>query len=197
MSKTDETHDIALPDQVQSWGPVEFIPLDRQNPQKILDSFFEREKTMQSLAKYTEIDDEILLSRLIDAGFDPTTLPALRLVPLAFMAWASDSVTEAEGQAAVWSMFESQLLQNRAAASRMQTWLDLRPEQDLWDLWVEYTRYTLDGVPASVRERMCSDLLHQATAIAMSSGGFLGVGSVCRAERVILDGIRRVFDSYE
>ncbi len=43
------------------------------------------------------------------------------------------------------------------------------------------------------RNSLGEQLLRQATAVALSSGGFLGIGKICAAEQVVLDGIRNVY----
>ncbi|MGB7328883.1 MAG: hypothetical protein WBD31_28650 [Rubripirellula sp.] len=181
-----------LTKRVHDWQPVEFIPLDEPTAYKQLDAYFER-TYREALCEAAGIDDEALIDALIDAGFSPETIPALQLVPIAFAAWASGSVTDEECQAAVWSIYESRLLEQPVAASRVQNWIDVRPGQELWDLWVEYTECRLLKMPPIIRQLVGKQLLEQATAVALASGGYFGIGKVCAAEQTILDAIAEIY----
>ena len=175
--------------------PVFFVSADDRIGNQRLDAYFERQAAKEALAYFADIDDDHILDRLVDAGFTPATLPALQLAPLAFVAWASDSVSDAECQAAVWSIHETRLHDFPAAMCRVQSWLDVRPDHGLWDLWVAYTRCRLEQTPMFIRKMKGDQLLRQATSVALASGGFLGFGKICDAEQVVLNGIRNVFQT--
>ncbi len=168
-------------------------PLDEQQAYDAVDAYYKREGAMRAIAEVAFIDDDALLGRLLDAGFTPKTLPALQLSPIAFVAWASDSVTEAECQAAVAAICETHLFNHPAAAAKVQTWLDIRPTQALWDLWVDYTECRISQSPTILQQTMARQLLRQATQVAIASGGFMGFGGICKAESKLLDEIRNVF----
>lgn len=179
--------------QVQDWERRAFVPLDETEAYERLDAFFVREAARRALTKTSGIDDVDLLDALIDAGFDEETLPALQLVPIAFAAWASDSVTDQESRAAVWSIYEFRLFEFPEAASRVQRWLDVRPGQELWDLWLAFTQCRLENTPDTIRQISGNQLLEQATAVAIASGGMVGIGTICAAEQDVLDGIRNAY----
>lgn len=176
------------------WSPIAFVPLCKQSPSELLDTYMAREADKKSLADFARIDDDELLGDLVDAGFTPATLPALQLAPIAFVAWASQYVTEEECQSAVATIYESRLHEFPAAMSRMQSWLDMRPDQNLWDLWFAFTRCRLERTEVKMRITMGNQLLRQATAVVLASGGFLGIGRICPGEQWILDGIQSAFD---
>ncbi|MFK8111902.1 MAG: hypothetical protein AB8B91_06855 [Rubripirellula sp.] len=182
-----------LTSQDHDWDPVVFVPLDESTAYEQLDAYFEREAAKRALAEAAGIDNVRVIDALMEAGFRPETLTALQLAPIAFAAWASDSVTDAESRAAVSSIYEYRLLKHPAAACCVQSWLDVRPDQQLWDLWVRYTQCRLQDTPAIERRVVGKQLLEQATAVALASGGFLGIGKICAAEQVVLDGIQNVY----
>lgn len=162
-------------------------------PRYDLDAYFEREAKKRALAEFACIKDNDLLEALVDADFTPMTLPALQLAPIAFVAWASESVTDEENQTAISSIFELRLYEYPMAVGRVQSWMDHRPTQDLWELWVTYTKYRLSRFSPAVRKQLGEQLLRQAKRVALASGGFIGLGKICSAEQLVLNKIRNVF----
>ena len=151
-----------------------------------------RERILEELSDVIHVDDH-LLDRLVDAGFSVETIAALPLAPIAFMAWASDRVTDEERQSAVSTIYSANLHGQPAAAALVQTWLDVRPSSELSDLWEDFTRCQLARAPRVLRETLGRHLLEQATKVAMASGGLLGIGAVCKAEGKVLQAIRDVY----
>jgi len=147
----------------------------------------------QELIQATQIEDPALLSRLLKAGFCSETLSALELVPIAFIAWASGSVTHPERKVVVGSLVDYGILVSRASNDRFQGWLDTRPDRGLFLLWKDYTTAKLSSVGCEVRHAIGIRLLKKSTEVAMASGGLLGFGTICDAEQVILDEISEVF----
>lgn len=172
---------------------VIFLPLDESTGYQRLDEYLEQEVQRFALAQAAEIDNDELLDALIEAGFTSKNIAALHLAPIALVAWASDAVTDRESQAAVWSIHEHQLFHLPGAASQVQWWLDVRPGLELLDLWEDYTQYRLQRTPDVVRKIVGKRLLHQATSVALASGGFMGMGKICAAEQSILHSIGDVY----
>ncbi len=168
-------------------------PLDDEVGFAHLDAYFQREAAKQLLADQCDVADDKLLGRLVDFGFTVETLPALQLAPIAFMAWASTSVTEEESKAIVSAMYETDLFKHPTAVAVIQNWVDQQPTEELWDLWRDFTNESLSQLTILEQDSMAQRLLRQATQIALASGGFAGLGSVCAAENEILDRIRSVF----
>ncbi len=193
MMMLKQSPDETLRSEDEVAGPSLFKPLDEQVGYQELDAYFEREAAKQRLADASRIDDEDLLDRLLEFGFTPLTLPALQLAPIAFVAWASESVSNEECQAAVASIYEAHLFDRPAAAAQVQKWLDRRPSETLWELWEDVTTYRLSRSPRIFRQTMGDQLLRQAKAVAIASGGWLGFGKVCEEEREVIDAIHRVF----
>lgn len=168
-------------------------PLCEEVVYEQVDAYYERETAKRELAEVAHIDDDKLLGRLVDAGFTPKTFPALKLAPIAFVAWASESVTDKESHAVVMAIYEGHLHEHPSAAARMQSWLDVRPTQELWDLWGDFTKHRLNQSPQSFRQTMGLQLLRRATKVAIASGGFLGFGGICKAENAVLQAIRDIY----
>jgi len=151
------------------------------------------ESEKQELIHSTQIEEPVLLSRLLKAGFYSETLSALELVPIAFVAWASGSVTDPERKVVVSSLVDYGLLVNQESNDRFQGWLDTRPDCELFLLWKDYITAKLSPVSCEVRHALGIRLLKKSTEVAMASGGILGFGTICEAEQVILDEISEAF----
>ncbi len=139
-----------------------------------------------------EIDDS-LLDRLIATGFNSENLEAIRLAPIAEVAWASGRVTSLENVFAVNAVLSSDILTGQAAYDLFQSWLAKRPDRALWSLWEDYTTEVL------VHSKRAQDvefgqLLHRvASRVALASGGLLNQGDICVTEQRVLDRIARVY----
>jgi hypothetical protein len=134
-----------------------------------------------------------LLERLIELGFDLENLEAIRLAPIAEVAWASGSVTQLEPVFAVSAVLSSDMLNAPIAFELFQLWLAKRPDRALWSLWEDYTT---DGLARSqhAQEEEFGKRLHQvASRVALASGGLLNQGDICGTEQRALDRIARVY----
>ena len=151
------------------------------------------ESEKQELIRSTQIEESELLSRLLKAGFCSESLSALELFPIAFVAWASGSVTDRERTVVMGSLVDYGLLINQASSDRFQGWLDTRPDHELLILWKDYTTAKLTPLSSEVRRTIGIRLLKKSTEISMASGGFFGFGTICDAEQVILDEISEAF----
>ncbi len=143
-----------------------------------------------------ELDDE-LLQRLLNFGFSGQDLPAITLVPLSEMAWASGSVSEQECEQAMLAIFDSPLSGNAHAIETYRDWLRNRPSDDLLDLWSDYTLATRHRHDEGHWRAEGEKLIQQAYRVAMASGGLFGFGKLCAAEQLILDRIGSVYSLRE
>lgn len=171
---------------------VPFVPVEVADAITI----FDLQVSEQALKDFYELEDSGLIDRLIDAGFTPLSLAALELAPLAFVAWASDEVTNKENEAVVVSVYRSRLSANPLAMSYVQSWLDQRPPTELWELWQDFTCCRLRKFSTPVRQAIGDRLLEQAREVAAASGGFCGFGKICAAEQRVLDAIEALFYEY-
>jgi len=151
------------------------------------------ESEKQELVQATQIEVPELVSRLLAAGFCSETLLALELVPIAFVAWGSGSVTELERKVVMGSLVDYGLLVSRVSNDRFQGWLKIRPDRELFLLWKDYVTAKLRPVSSEVRHAIGIRLLKKSTEVAMASGGLLGFGTICEAEQVILDEVSDAF----
>jgi len=151
------------------------------------------ESQKQKLSQASRITDPDVLARLAEAQFDVETLSALDLVPIAFVAWASGSVTDAERKLVMSSLEDYGLLMNHPSYQLFNHWLQTRPHPMLLLLWKDYATAKLGAVGTAERQALGSRLLRKATEVAMASGGILGFGKICDTEQAILDKISDVY----
>jgi hypothetical protein len=143
------------------------------------------------------VASEDLVDRLIEAGFTASSLPALSLAPLSAVAWASGVVTEEEGQKALLSIFDSQVIGNGAAVEQFRSWLKRRPPAGLMDLWEDFTRARVAVTDETTRQQQGRLLRDQAVAIGLASGGVLGFGAICTEEQAVISRIELVYSLSE
>jgi len=146
-----------------------------------------------AIVQATQLEDPELLSRLMEVGFRSETLSALELVPIAFVAWASGSVTDQERKVVMSSLEDFGLLVNETSNDRFQGWLKTRPDRELFLLWKDYITAKLSLVSSEFRKAIGIRLLKQASEVSMASGGLLGFGTICDSEQLILDEISEAF----
>ena len=167
--------------------------LDEIDAYRQIDDFFAEEGELIELMEVLGVADDDILEQFLSLGFTPRTAPAIEMVPIAFVAWASGKVTDDECAAAVGAIYDSELAEFPRTWSVVQTWLDVRPKQELWNLWVCYMDCRLQELSTQHQNGLRSRLLNQARRVAKASGGWLGIGSICREEQDVIEGISRVF----
>lgn len=168
----------------------EAIEFDSYRP---FDEYFAHQGQLHELGKVLGIRDEELLEDFLHLGFTPRTAPAIEMVPLAFVAWASSSVTDEECAAAVGEVYDSQLREFPKTSAVVQAWLDTQPSPELWNLWVQYIHCRLPSLDQEERIGLQRKLLNQARRVARAAGGWLGLGSICHGEQLVIDAIEDAF----
>ena len=151
------------------------------------------EKTRQELAYAAHTDDKKLIDGLFEAGFTASTLPALSLAPIALVAWGSGHVTAEERAIAMQAIYDSDISGNGPAIAKFQSWLDTRPDPNLFYLWANVTTDRMRTLRPGTQDAHADRTLRLANQVALASGGFLGFGVICTGEQALLDSVREVF----
>lgn len=181
-----------LKNKLQRLEDLHCFQNDRDSRARRLERCIAQRERDRLLSQCPAADDE-LIDRLIAMNFNADNLPALDLAPLAVVAWASGYVTEDESKRAILAIFDSQASGNPAAIECVRRWLQSRPPQGLLDLWEDYAVASCGDRPVRQWQQEGQSLLQSATSIAIASGGLLGFGSICEAEKSVLDRITRVY----
>lgn len=149
---------------------------------------------LRDLAEVLGIRDESILEEFANLGFTSRTAPAIELLPMAFVAWANNSVTEEECTAAVRLIHDSQLSEFPATWPVVQAWLDGQPSQELWELWARYLHARFNYLTKSQQTKLCQEVLNHARIVARASGGWLGFRAICKSEEMVIEAIEAVFE---
>ncbi len=152
-----------------------------------------REVLRHRLSAVTGAQDPDFIERLIDQGFSPENLEAIRYAPLAEVAWASGKVTPFEQVFAVNAALSSDMLNYPTAFDLFESWLTRRPEKGLLAVWEEYTADRLSRSDRTKEQEFGQHLLEIATRVALASGGLLDQGDICVTEQRVLHQIARVY----
>jgi len=134
-----------------------------------------RKSAKQGLADATGITDDAVLTRLVDLGFDASTLLAFGLVPAVEVAWADGVIDEAERSQILNRLAANSFPAGSAAYEMIASWLSRRPPSALFDAWVAYTRALCKTLAPADREWLASTIIQRSKEVANASGGLLGL----------------------
>jgi len=153
------------------------------------------ERGLMDLSEVTGITDQDLLGDLLEVGIGPETLVALSLIPLVQVAWA-DRILDSKERAAVLRVAAAEGIGETTASHRiLNDWLHDKPEGKLFATWRQYVITIAGKLTQEQVERLRQDVLRRTRAIAQTTGGFLGVGSVSESEQDILNEIEQAFET--
>lgn len=148
---------------------------------------------MEALSDALGIQDAAVLKAFLAQGLGPATAPAIDLVPVVFVAWARPQESIGESAATIEAVHEMELRGFPETWHVIQNWLDIRPGQELWDLWVRYMQCRLGSMSVEQRKGLHKRMRRQAYFVAKASGGWVGIGPICKEEQEVLDQIDTIF----
>ncbi len=153
----------------------------------------ERKQTRDELRTSCGIADDAVLDKLISLGLSGTTMAALSMVPLVWVAWADGAVQEKEREAVLKAAHERGIEDGGAAHTLLAGWLARRPAAHLFDAWAAYTRALADTLVPSQRAQLKGQIVGLARRVAEATGGFLGVHKISDDEEAALTAIAVAF----
>ena len=152
----------------------------------------EREQMIAELNNITGVHDNELSKHLIEVGIDSTTVAALSLTPLAFVAWADGSISTNERQTVISTAIRQGVYDCPDAFNLVEQWLRTRPRKPLWEAWKHYAVDFHNSMPAVIANKLAQRTLIRCARVAKASGGVMGFGKISSAEQRVLDEIRIV-----
>jgi hypothetical protein len=161
----------------------------RKQEQELIEKLRQRgrdEAFRRRLAENAGVADEEILRDLQALGYTPETVMLLHVVPLLQMAWAEGSVSDRERELILEAARARGIEKDSAADRQLDSWLAIRPPDELFDKTLVAIGAILQSRPAEERDATQKDLLSQVTAIASASGGILGFGKVSSDEQQVL-----------
>ncbi|MEO9593490.1 hypothetical protein [Rhodopirellula bahusiensis] len=153
----------------------------------------ERDEAIEHLKPSTCFDDTAVIEHLVDAGFTPSSIAALALVPLVFVAWADGNITAVERQSILSAALHRGLKNEPPAMSMLENWLHHRPADSLWRVWEEYASAVGQSLTPTLSAMLHQEIMRLATKVADASGGHFGRGKISAKERIVLDRIADLF----
>lgn len=134
----------------------------------------ERRKVAATVAT----DDEAVVARIRDLGFDGDTARVLDILPLVHVAWADGNVTTNE-RTSIFKLLEAREIESGSEAWLLiEALLEQRPSEDFLDETLHLLR-DIGGHEA--------DVLALCTQVADASGGFFGLGNkISDEERALI-----------
>jgi hypothetical protein len=169
------------------------------------DSFFaQRDRELMEKLK-TQVKKEALsdacgiknpaaLESLVNANISPETITALTLVPLIAVAWADGKISPKE-RAAIHTATESAGIKAGSICRQLlDAWL-AEPCPDLVDAWKGYVQALAASASPDAIATLRDDVLEHAREIAAAAGGVLGVGSISKSEKAVIEDLKSVFPS--
>ncbi|TWU46142.1 hypothetical protein Poly51_55370 [Rubripirellula tenax] len=141
------------------------------------------------LLRDTGIRDQKLIEELGRLGITSDGILALRVFPLALVAWAEGSADVRERQAVMAEAIQLGITDGSAAWILLDQWLDRRPPGLGVDAWRRYVHSIFADMSDVAQKRIIELTQRQMTSIAKASGGHLGFGKVSKKEQAVIDQI--------
>lgn len=144
------------------------------------------------LATATGIQDEDLLAKMLELGAEAPNLQALTLVPLVCVAWANGKLDREERRAALKAAESLGVCRESGSYHLFEAWLGQPHGPEFFETWKSYIQTVLSHLDEAGREQLRSDLLGRSHEVAKASGGFLGLGSISKEEREMIERLEAV-----
>jgi uncharacterized tellurite resistance protein B-like protein len=139
----------------------------------------------------TGIKDPKVVAALHKLGISPSTMSAMRVLPLIAVAWA-DGAADANEIAAVNTIAGRHFQHDSAAAGLLKNWLANRPTDAMLDAWEAYAATIFASLSESESQSLKATLIEEVNEVATASGGLLGFGAVSPSEKNLLMRIKHV-----
>lgn len=136
----------------------------------------------RTVAGILSTEDDAVVERIRELGFDGDTVRVLDLLPLIHVAWADGNVTQRE-RASILQLVERRgIVPGDEAFLLVEALLEQQPSEDFLDETLHLLRDIGGG-----RE---SDILQLCLKVADASGGFFGIGDrISDEERALIQHI--------
>ncbi len=145
------------------------------------------------LSEISGITNDMLLDRFLQMEIRPETLTSISLVPLIEVGWADGKLDDLEREAILKAVEKFGWRKTSIDYLLLARWLCKRPGATLFELWKAYTASLCKSLSTSEVESLRYEILGHAIAIANASGGIMGIGKICAAEKAVLKEIEKAF----
>ena len=149
----------------------------------------------EALSDACGIKNPAVLEGLVDANISPETITALTLVPLIAVAWADGKIAPEERDAILSATESAGIEAGSVCRQLLDAWLTEPPGPELVEAWKGYIGALSASASAAAVETLRKDVLDHAREIAHVAGGILGVGSISKSEKAVIDDLASAFSS--
>jgi hypothetical protein len=111
-----------------------------------------------------------LLERVLALGITADNASAFLLAPLVQVAWGGDSVTRGERQAVLRLAHERGVEDGSSDERQLLSWLDVRPDDALFETAIEVIKYGLTVLPHYEQEERIKQIVEACHEVAKASG---------------------------
>ena len=143
---------------------------------------------LRRLGEALQLSDEELLVKLRTAGFGPSQVAVVRVLPALEIAWSDGAVGNAEGELLkqLLRRHSDQQQPSAEAIAMLDDFLLTRPPDEVFD---QARRAAQIAVSNDKGGQLATRLIAEARAIAEAGGGILGLGTVSTPERRAIDAL--------
>lgn len=145
------------------------------------------EEKLDAFQNVTGIRNRQQLLALIDAGFEIATLTAFTWVPLVFVAWADGVIDEDEKKVISDTLISKGIAPETAAMMANHEWFARRPDEELWNIWQQFARNTLEQQPLAVQNELLDEVVTLCHVVANASGNSVSDSDISDAEWKVID----------
>ena len=183
MSNNDSLHErgSALENQF-------FAELDA----KLLEELKIKQDHDNAIAEFSRISgikDEKILESIYKLGVTGPSFTALRVFPLAAVAWGDGTLDEAE-RLTVCTIAASHFPVKQSPAGRLlEKWLENKPTSEVFDAWETYAKALVNSLSPSDAAELKKAIVNEIHAVASTSGGLLGWSAISSGEHKVLNRI--------
>ena len=151
--------------------------------------------TRDGLRRASGMDNDVVLDKMLELGLTGETVAALSLVPLLTVAWADGKMQDAEKTAILHGAEGKGIDKDSPAWKILSDWLAEEPPSELFDAWSSYIQAMgKELLNEQQFDTLKSQIVTFAKGVAEAAGGFLGIGSVAKAES---DAIARIESAFQ
>lgn len=152
-----------------------------------------KQKTIEELREISGMENEKVLSHLVDAGITGDTMAAIALVPLVHVAWSDGELEPKERDAILQAAEHKGINADTPARELLDKWLESDPGDELFAAWSDYVGGLEEHLEPDQVVELRDQVVEFAREVARAAGGFLGFGSVSDSETRALEEISAAF----
>jgi hypothetical protein len=146
---------------------------------------------LRRLGEALGLSDEELLSKLRAAGFGPSHVALVPVLPALEVAWSDGAVGTAEGQLLKEQLrgYSDGRQPSAEAIAKLDEFLLKRPPDHVFEGARRAAQVAVSKADEGKRRELATRIIAEARAVAEAGGGLLGLGTVSTPERRALEAL--------